>query len=468
MSTEALNVRAELRDLITPELAWRYKVVPFESSNEALGLWCTGEGIVLKQELEVILGKPVVLKAAAEEAIVRALGHHYRRAAVNSGIELKGKDTDSVLQDLVHEARALGSSDIHIESYDGIARVRIRIDGQLVERHRYDRNLHQGIVNRIKVQAGLDISEKRLPQDGRMILSGQQDRMDIRVSVLPTLHGEKAVLRLLGQDAGHLRIEDLGMDDRQLHDYRSAIHRPHGLILISGPTGSGKTTTLYATLKELNETKRNIVTVEDPIEYTLEGINQVQLREQIGLTFAQALRSFLRQDPDVIMLGEIRDADTANMAVRAALTGHLVLSTVHTNSAWGTIGRLTDMGVPPYLLASTLNLSVAQRLVRLLCPKCARIVTTTHDAEATQTEANKCREPVGCETCHYTGYSGRRAVYEVIRMDDELRALLRSSAADSGAVVRAKGIKSLAESGKELVHLGLTSIEEATPLSDSH
>ncbi len=423
---------------------------------------------VLRIELEVVLGLNVCLQETNADTVERALGRHYRRTG-NDGkrIDLGARAAEHVLQDLVHEARELGSSDVHIEVYADHARVRIRLDGLLVERYRYARTDHPALVNRVKVQAGMDISEKRLPQDGRMVLDHSGSRTDIRVSVLPTLHGEKVVLRLLGQDAGHLRLDALGMDERQLEDYTSGIRRPHGLVLISGPTGSGKTTTLYATLKQLNEARRNIVTVEDPIEYTLEGINQVQLRETIGLTFAQALRTFLRQDPDVIMLGEIRDAETAQMAVRAALTGHLVLSTIHTNSAWGTVSRLMDMGLPPFLLAATVNTSVAQRLVRLLCTHCAR--EEAWDPRLARQLRSPLpfvthRVPVGCAQCHYTGYKGRYAVYEVVAMDLELQELLRQGTTDAATVLHAKGIRTLAQSAGELLAAGRTSLEEVHPM----
>ena len=260
--------------------------------------------------------------------------------------------------------------------------------------------------------SNLDIAEKRLPQDGRINFKHQNQQFDIRVSVLPTLHGEKVVLRLLNNDATDIDLKKLGFSKLDLDNYLQGVKRPNGILLISGPTGSGKTTTLYATLKLLNKETRNILTIEDPIEYTLEGVNQVQLKESIGLGFASALRTFLRQDPDVIMVGEIRDTETANMAIRASLTGHLVLSTIHTNSAWGTVSRLMDMNIPPFLVASTLNTTVAQRLVRLLCPKCKK--ETPFDTELYPRQFKPYQAvhfhflPNGCEECYYTGYKGRK------------------------------------------------------------
>jgi general secretion pathway protein E/type IV pilus assembly protein PilB len=289
-------------------------------------------------------------------------------------------------------------------------------------------------------------------------------KFDIRVSVLPTMYGEKAVLRLLSNDATNIDIRRLGFSERQLHDYMEGVKNPHGILLISGPTGSGKTTTLYATLKMLNKESTNVLTVEDPVEYTLEGINQVQLKESIGLGFASALRTFLRQDPDIIMLGEIRDGETAQMAVRAALTGHLVLSTIHTNSAWGTISRLADMGVPPFLVANTLNTSVAQRLVRLLCPHCCS--TEAFSAaliprQFRRTELLKqVAVPVGCAECYYTGYKGRRAIYEVVPIDEELAECIKNGSGNPAALYAERGISTLADSAFEMILNKETSCEE--------
>ncbi|MBK7112507.1 MAG: type II/IV secretion system protein [Flavobacteriales bacterium] len=469
LDEQLLELPVDLRNLITAEQAWHYRIIPKARTEGGIVFHAPSDAPTsLRNELEVVLGLGVELESLDGTVVDRALGTHYRRTGnASKRIDLSARTAEHVLQDLVHEARELGSSDVHLEVYDGHARVRIRIDGLLVERYRYATTDHPGLVNRVKVQAGLDISEKRLPQDGRMVLDRDGERTDIRVSILPTLHGEKVVLRLLGQDAGHLRIANLGMDDKQLADYEDGIKRPHGIVLISGPTGSGKTTTLYATLKQLNETRRNILTVEDPIEYTLEGINQVQLREHIGLTFAQALRTFLRQDPDVIMLGEIRDAETAQMAVRAALTGHLVLSTIHTNSAWGTVSRLMDMGVPPFLLAATVNSSVAQRLVRLLCTACARQEPWTADPTgrlALPGPLERHHVAVGCPECHFTGYKGRFAVYEVVAMDGGLQDLLRQGTTDASEHLAQKGIRTLGYSAYELLRAGRTSLDEVYPI----
>ncbi len=285
---------------------------------------------------------------------------------------------------------------------------------------------------------------------------------DIRVSVLPTLFGEKIVMRLLGQDASNIDLKTLGFKDDELQQYLEAVKKPNGIILISGPTGSGKTTTLYATLKLLNDSKRNIVTVEDPIEYTLKGINQVQLRDDIGLTFAAAIKSFLRQDPDIIMLGEIRDPETAMMAIRASLTGHLVLSTIHTNSATGTISRLIDMGVPSYLIAETINVSLAQRLVRKLCAHCKE-ETDFNPADFPRSFTlpyipEKLYKPSGCANCFYTGYKGRMAIYELFFVDNEISNHIKNN--NLQELIKKKGYKSLAAQGFDILSSGDTSLEE--------
>jgi general secretion pathway protein E/type IV pilus assembly protein PilB len=351
----------DVKHLLTIEQAWAYKIVPEKLDTIGLHLYIDEKQSIndIKNELEIVLGKSIHLTPLSVEEIEKSLNINYPKAHQNinevASVQLSIKD-GNFLESLVKEAQNLRSSDIHIEVYDDKCRIRFRVDGQLIERHKVNKTEYPTLINKIKIEAKCDIAEKRLPQDGRIRFTVNNSKIDIRVSILPTLHGEKVVLRLLGNDATHIDILRLGFNKDELERYQLAIQKTHGIILISGPTGSGKTTTLYATLKLLNKSKSNVVTIEDPIEYTLDGINQVQVKEDIGLTYSEALRTFLRQDPDIIMLGEIRDAETAQMAIRAAMTGHMVLSTIHTNSAWGTISRLIDMGVPPYLLANTINL----------------------------------------------------------------------------------------------------------------
>ncbi|RZL20277.1 MAG: type II/IV secretion system protein [Pedobacter sp.] len=460
--------------LIPKELAKNYRVVPKIEVAGILHMYCiTGvDKQLLGDELETLLGRTVVLHDLPAEELERLLATHYLVASETVGssdLVASFAVDENFLDALISEARDLKSSDIHIETYEQHCRIRVRIDGQMVERYSIGKNEYPSLVNKVKILASLDIAEKRLPQDGRInFRKGSVGAFDIRVSVLPTLHGEKVVLRLLSNSSTDVELDQLGLSDNDYANYMQGIKRPNGIILISGPTGSGKTTTLYATLKLLNKTTRNILTIEDPIEYTLEGVNQVQLRDSIGLGFASALRTFLRQDPDVIMVGEIRDPETANMAIRAALTGHLVLSTIHTNSAWGTVSRLMDMGIPGFLVANTLTTSVAQRLLRLLCPVCK--LEVIFDSSAYPRSFNP---PVkvskqfisnGCATCFHTGYKGRRAVYEVLPIDKGLSAEIRLGTMDVSRLLKDRKISTLSENAFLLFSSGQTSLEEVYPL----
>lgn len=459
-----IEITPELQQLIRSDLAWHYRILPKQQSEGGLVFYWdeSTDRSIAEEELTALFGIPVDLYPQSSETIKRALGRYYRNTSEGEAKLTFDAKTDFVDR-LIQEANHLGSSDIHIEIFDDAARVRIRIDGHLIQRYSIDKKDYPELVNKIKIRSNLDISEKRLPQDGRI----QYEDFDIRVSILPTLHGEKIVMRILGHDASSISIDKVGFSEVEKRNYLEGIRKPNGIILISGPTGSGKTTTLYATLKLLNDERRNIVTVEDPVEYTLEGINQVQLKESIGLTFASALRSFLRQDPDVIMLGEIRDGETAQMAIRAALTGHLVLSTIHTNSAWGTISRLIDMGVPPFLLANTMNTSVAQRLVRKLCECKTQKPLNPADWPLQQTnftipEQHHVAE--GCDKCHFTGYKGRIALYEVIPIDNQLAGKIKNNDHDVSAMLEERKLKSLSQRAYELLTDGSTSLEEVYPL----
>lgn len=370
-----------------------------------------------------------------------------------------------LLNALLSEAIKDGASDVHIETFEDRVMVRFRVDGVLREVLEPQRILAPLIVSRIKVMAKLDIAEKRLPQDGRITLRIAGRAVDVRVSTMPTSHGERVVLRLLDKQSARLDMADLGMMKNTLKLMQKLISMPHGIILVTGPTGSGKTTTLYAALTSLNTQVRNILTVEDPIEYDLPGIGQTQVNYKVNMTFAKGLRSILRQDPDVVMIGEIRDLETAQIAVQASLTGHLVLSTLHTNSAIGAITRLDDMGIEPFLLSSSLIGVLAQRLLRLLCSECKK----SQEANASECDLMgvphdpppMIYHPVGCEKCRHTGYSGRSGVYELIVIDDKLRAMIHDHQPEPQLKKYARTMfPSIRQDGYKRVLAGDTSLEE--------
>jgi general secretion pathway protein E len=346
-----------------------------------------------------------------------------------------------MLNALLTQAARDGASDIHIEPYERTSSVRFRVDGTLREVVQPNRALHAALISRLKIMAELDISEKRLPQDGRISLRIGTRAMDVRVSTLPSAHGERAVLRLLDKSAGKLTLQAVGMQGDTLHSFEKLTTQPHGIILVTGPTGSGKTTTLYAALSRLDASSTNIMTVEDPIEYELAGVGQTQVNAKIDLTFAKALRAILRQDPDVIMIGEIRDFETAQIAIQASLTGHLVLATLHTNDASSAVTRLTDMGVEPFLLSSSLLGVLAQRLVRRYCSAC---------------------HGKGCDACGHTGYQGRTGIFELLQVDDAMRSLIHNRAAESEirTAAIAGGMQLMRDDGERLVREGVTSPEE--------
>ncbi|KQP29667.1 general secretion pathway protein GspE [Methylobacterium sp. Leaf104] len=368
---------------------------------------------------------------------------------------------------LVRKAFELSASDIHIEAEEADVRVRYRIDGVLVESERLTKSVQLALTTRIKILAGLNIAERRLPQDGRMQVADRGHDIDLRISTLPTAHGESVVMRVLD---GSRRVEDfsgLGFDGAAIAEIDAMTRRPNGLVLVTGPTGSGKTTTLYAALRRINGAHLKVVTVEDPVEYRIPGVNQVQAHPGIGLDFAAALRSILRQDPDVVMVGEIRDAETARIAVQASLTGHLVISTLHTNSAPATVTRLVDMGVEPFLIAATLNGVVAQRLVRRVCTACAAPDAATPEerirlGRPAEGPPLRLRRACGCAACNGSGYRGRSVVSEVMTLDAELRALI-CAGADEGALTaraRASGMATLAETARAKVLAGETTLDE--------
>lgn len=446
--------------------------------------------LVALAEAQRFLGQRLPLRAISAQAFEQALAKAYQHEAgamqLAEGLggsldlaalaeqvpqieDLLEQEDDAPIIRLINailgEAIKEDASDIHLETFEKRLVVRFRVDGILREVLEPKRELAALLVSRIKVMARLDIAEKRVPQDGRISLKVGGREVDIRVSTLPSANGERVVLRLLDKQAGRLNLQHLGMSARDRQLMEAAVRKPHGILLVTGPTGSGKTTTLYASLASLNDRTRNILTVEDPIEYHLEGIGQTQVNPKVDMTFARGLRAILRQDPDVVMVGEIRDKDTAEIAVQASLTGHLVLSTLHTNSAIGAITRLVDMGVEPFLLSSSLLGVLAQRLVRVLCPHCKA---------AYQADATECAllgvapaapptlyHPRGCSECHEQGYRGRTGIYELVMFDDQLRTLIHNAAAEQDMLRHARTLgPSIREDGRRKVLEGLTSLEE--------
>jgi general secretion pathway protein E/type IV pilus assembly protein PilB len=440
--------------------------LPFKKEGTVLYCYSFNGKNSEHQKAEHLLKIQIQITTISEEEYTKLFLHlfpqenHQDTQGKSKKIDFSNYET--YIPQLIQEAKLLGSSDIHIEVYKEQFRIRMRTNGKLYTRYILSEKEYLPLINKLKIEAKLDIAEKRLPQDGRIHFDYKEESFDIRVSSLPTLYGEKIVLRLLIKNESIVQLDSLGMDNEQLRKFNDGIKHHNGIILISGPTGSGKTTTLYATLKQLNKESTNILTIEDPIEYTLPGVNQVQLKEDIGLNFGMALRTFLRQDPDIIMVGEIRDVDTANMAIRAALTGHLVLSTIHTNSAEGTISRLVDMGLPAYLLAGTLRLSVAQRLVALLCPNCK----TKHNFDASYYPKGY-EAPIevpthyisqGCSTCNFTGIQGRKAIYEVLDINSKVSERIKT-----GAKLE-RDYDLLSHKAFSLFKEGLVSFEEIYPL----
>jgi type IV pilus assembly protein PilB len=373
-----------------------------------------------------------------------------------------------MVNQILEQALRIGASDIHIEPFEDSCAIRLRVDGVLRELAPPPRSLYVPIISRFKILGKMDIAEKRVPQDGAIALRSGGKRVDLRVNTVPTVYGEKMVMRLLDKGAIPLELTGLGFDERQSKDLIESIQMPHGLMLVTGPTGSGKSTTLYACLNMLNSPDTNICTVEDPVEYKFKGMNQVQVKTMVGLTFASALRAFLRQDPDVIMVGEVRDQETAQICLRAALTGHFVLSTIHTNDSLSAVSRLEDMGIEPFLLASTLRVLEAQRLIRRLCKECKEPYECDRETAIRYglEPGIKLYKPKGCDACRGAGYKGRVGVFEVVRITSRMAALIQAKAslAELRAAAREQGMKLLADSGMDKVREGLTGLEEVLAL----
>ncbi len=493
MSTET---RFDIPDAVLAQMSARiavhYGVVPLRLEDGCLVVAMTEPARTdVLDELALALERPVAGERAAESAIKEAIRAYYGVGAdtletLVQGATLNAETADVVeagldedpgaasivkfVNQLIVDAYASRATDVHLEPFENKLRVRYRIDGILFDAAIPEsiRHFREAIASRIKIMANMDIAERRLPQDGRIRARIGSKDFDLRVSVIPIAHGESVNIRILQRSNVLMGLEAIGFGPRDLERFELLLRRPHGIVLLTGPTGSGKTTTLYACLNRINKTDRKIITVEDPVEYQIEGICQMQVRSDIGFTFARGLRSMLRHDPDVMMVGEIRDFETAELAIRCALTGHLVFSTLHTNDAAGAAPRLVDIGIEPYLLASSVEASIAQRLVRTICPHCAAPDIPAHEAlvelgvDPGTVDASGLRRGSGCDECRGSGYYGRMAIYEMLMLDDDIRQLIMDQAPASRIKREAvaKGMETLRANGWAQVSAGVTTIDE--------
>lgn len=480
--------------LTIPEgLAQKYNLIPISFNEDKLNVAMSDPmNMFALDDVRIASGYEIVPMIATSTQIKRAIETYYTSEKIQKAAAEASKEYDISPKDIednssgddvnnapivklvdfiIREAVRQESSDIHIEPFEKYIKVRYRVDGELHEKQRIQIQSLQSIMTRIKIMSNLNIAEKRLPQDGRMKVFIDGKNIDLRVSILPTVFGEKAVIRILKNDSKNISKEKLGMDKENMKKLDNIIKSPYGIILATGPTGSGKSTTLYAMLKELNNENRNIVTVEDPVEYMLEGVNQVNVNVKAGLTFSSGLRSILRQDPDIIMIGEMRDDETAEIAVRAAITGHLVLSTIHTNDAASSIVRLFDMGIPAYLVANSLSGIIAQRLVKSICPDCRE----PYEAKAYEKEILGIKEMEkvtlykgkGCPRCNGTGYLGRTGVYEILEITKGMREIIVGSG-DVGLLKKTaieNGMITMRKSCERLVYKGITTIDELAKIA---
>ncbi|WP_312814501.1 GspE/PulE family protein [Sedimentibacter sp.] len=487
VNLDNFHINAESTKLISEKLAKRVNAIPLKTVNDKIYIAMSEPlNIFDIEDIEMESGKKAEILLAAKAQINYAIEKYMGRRSAEKAAEdfdrenLANDDFDAISEEtdinvsnspvvrlinsLIRQALKMGASDIHIEPLENRIRVRVRIDGELQEILTPSKHTQSALVTRVKIIAGMNIAEKRLPQDGRIEMKIDDTVVDLRISVLPTVYGEKIVMRLLDRGNFLKNKKELGFTPENLEIFETILGAPNGVILVTGPTGSGKTTTLYASLNELNKMNKNIITVEDPVEYKIEGINQVQVNSKAGLLFSTGLRSILRQDPDIIMVGEIRDEETAEIAVRAAITGHLVISTLHTNDAPSTIMRLQDMGIKPFLIAASVRGIVAQRLVKRVCPNCKE------EYRASETEKNllgiefdaALQRGTGCPKCFNTGYSGRIAIHEILKVDKAVReAIQRGKSLDEITKAAEKGgMMTLKENCRELVLCGITTMEE--------
>ncbi len=494
---EVQNVRIseEILKLIPINVLKKNKVLPFEYAKDNPNVLRVAMADPMDMnamdDISIIANLQVEAVAATSRSIMLALDKYYGQGDVNSALEAYTKEKEAefeeqedlysedinsspivlLVKEMIDQAVRQRASDIHIEPMERQVRIRYRIDGSLYEKATYSPKLLPAISARIKIIGGMDISEKRKPQDGRITQVVDRQEFDIRVSILPTVYGEKIVMRLTSKNALTKEKSQLGLKPVELKQFDHILQNPHGILLVTGPTGSGKSTTLYTALSELNKEDVNIITVEDPVEANIDGINQVHVNPKANLTFASALRSILRQDPDIIMIGEIRDTETAAIAVQASITGHLVVSTLHTNSAAGTVTRLEDMGIEPYLIADSVIGIIAQRLVRRLCPNCKKEkLATADEKELLNVSANeevKIYEPCGCEKCDHTGFKGRIGVYEILEMSPKLKTIIskQGGAEEIKEQALKEGMRTLRMSATEYVLDGTTSVNEMMKVS---
>jgi type IV pilus assembly protein PilB len=497
VNLDEYEIEPDVVKLVSREVCEKHKIIPLSRSGAALIVaMADPTNLHAIDDIKFLTGFNVDPVVASETGITQAIERAYSVTTASNYDDMLSEFADEdveftidaddlnvlelekaaegapvvrLVNAILLNAIKKGASDIHVEPYEKKLRVRYRIDGVLMEEMQPPMKLKNAIASRLKIMSSLDIAERRLPQDGRIKLKmGKGKEMDFRVSVLPTIWGEKIVLRLLDKSNLQLDMTKLGFDQKPLDDFKWAINQPWGMVLVTGPTGSGKTTTLYSALSDLNQVGTNVSTAEDPVEYNLHGINQVQMHDEIGLNFAMSLRSFLRQDPDIIMVGEVRDFETAEIAVKAALTGHLVLSTLHTNDAPSTISRLLNMGVEPFLITASVNLVLAQRLARKICNDCrqpfkadARVLIDFGFTEQQVARAQLIKG-AGCKTCNGSGYKGRVALYEVMRFNDALKEMVLqgASTAELKAAAVRNGMSTLRMSGIEKVLAGVTTTEE--------
>ncbi len=460
------------------EIVKSYRLVPVEEGEGFIKVLAPrGVNPIVLEELRFSLGKEIIPIFLPEEEFSQRL----QEVLAQEEVRIEGEEGEETqIRDILYEEETspavsfvnqtlikavnLSASDIHIEPYENTSIVRLRLDGILHEYTRIPLSLHEQVVSRIKVLANLNVAERRVPQDGKIAVRVGKRHLDIRVSVVPTVFGERVVLRLLEKGGKLLRLEDLGLWEEDLIKLRRLAQKPYGIVLATGPTGAGKSTTLYAMILEIKSPKRNIITIEDPPEYQIEGVSQIQVNPKVGLTFAVGLRAILRQDPDVIMVGEIRDSETAEIAVQSALTGHLVLSTLHTNDAPSAITRLFDLGIEPFLIASALEGVIAQRLVRRICPHCKEPYKPTEEelSELGLSGEYTFYRGRGCEHCMGTGYRGRTGIYEVLEVDEEVKKhiLKTQDAVELRNFAKSKGFKSMLEDGIRKVLAGITTSEE--------